>query len=100
MTPARLNPPTIVARLRLITEAVEDLRALENVTAAGLERDRPTRRIIERCLQLCVDAAAAINAHVAAAVLGDAPRDLPEGRQDEEALPPELSKALAAIGVR
>ena len=31
---------------------------------------------------------------------GDAPRDLPEGRQDEEALPPELSKALAAIGVR
>ncbi len=30
----------------------------------------------------------------------DAPDDLPEGRQDEEALPPELSKALAAIGVR
>ena len=30
----------------------------------------------------------------------DAPRDLPEGRQGEEALPPEMSKALAAIGVR
>lgn len=30
----------------------------------------------------------------------EAPRDLPDGRQDEEALPPELSKALAAIGVR
>ena len=30
----------------------------------------------------------------------DAPRDLPEGRQDEDPLPPELSKALAAIGVR
>ncbi len=30
----------------------------------------------------------------------DAPRDLPDSRQDEEALPPELSKALAAIGVR
>jgi hypothetical protein len=30
----------------------------------------------------------------------DAPRDLPDGRQNEEALPPELSKALAAIGVR
>lgn len=30
----------------------------------------------------------------------DAPRDLPDNRQDEEALPPELSKALAAIGVR
>ena len=30
----------------------------------------------------------------------DAPGDLPDGRQEEEALPPELSKALAAIGVR
>lgn len=30
----------------------------------------------------------------------DAPKDLPENRQDEESLPPELSKALAAIGVR
>jgi hypothetical protein len=30
----------------------------------------------------------------------DAPRDLPGARQNDEALPPELSKALAAIGVR
>lgn len=30
----------------------------------------------------------------------DAPQDVPEGRQDETPLPPELSKALAAIGVR
>lgn len=30
----------------------------------------------------------------------DAPADLPAGHQDEEALPPEMSKALAAIGVR
>ena len=30
----------------------------------------------------------------------DAPADLPDGAQAEEALPPELSKALAAIGVR
>lgn len=30
----------------------------------------------------------------------DAPRDLPDGRQSEEALPPDLSKALADIGVR
>ena len=32
--------------------------------------------------------------------VADAPRDLPQERQSEEALPPELSKALAAIGVR
>lgn len=30
----------------------------------------------------------------------DAPEDLPDGVQNEESLPPELSKALAAIGVR
>lgn len=30
----------------------------------------------------------------------DAPADLPDGRQMEEPLPPELSKALADIGVR
>jgi len=30
----------------------------------------------------------------------DAPADLADGAQTEEALPPELSKALAAIGVR
>ena len=30
----------------------------------------------------------------------DAPEDLPENRQSEDQLPPELSKALAAIGVR
>lgn len=30
----------------------------------------------------------------------DAPADLPDDRQEEEALPPDLSKALAAIGVR
>ena len=30
----------------------------------------------------------------------DAPADLSDGQQNEESLPPELSKALAAIGVR
>lgn len=30
----------------------------------------------------------------------DAPVDLPANRQDEDVLPPELSQALAAIGVR
>jgi len=31
---------------------------------------------------------------------GDAPRDLPQGRQSEDPLPPALSAALAEIGVR
>lgn len=31
---------------------------------------------------------------------GDAPRDLPDGRQSEDPLPPALSAALAEIGVR
>jgi uncharacterized protein YutE (UPF0331/DUF86 family) len=76
MTPARLNPPTIVARLRLITEAIEDLEALGEVTAEGLQQDRHSRRVVERCLELLVDAAAAINAHVAAALTRDPPTDM------------------------
>lgn len=32
--------------------------------------------------------------------VSDAPQDLPKNRQGEDPLPPELSKALAAIGVR
>ena len=32
--------------------------------------------------------------------LSDAPKDLPQGRQTEEALPTALTKALADIGVR
>lgn len=32
--------------------------------------------------------------------VADAPRDLPAGRENEDPLPPELSQALAAIGVR
>lgn len=30
----------------------------------------------------------------------DSPRDLPKGREAEEALPPELARALAEIGLR
>lgn len=78
MTPTRLNPATVTARLRLIDEAVSDLVALGEITPERLRRERLTRRVVERCLQVCVDAAAAVNAHVAAAVIGSAPRDLTE----------------------
>lgn len=62
---------------------------------------------IRRCAIVCKSGLIRVEATPKRAFQGwryltvdDAPRDLPEGRQDEEALPPELSKALAAIGVR
>ena len=76
MTPARLNAQTVVDRLRLITEALDDLASIEEISSARLQEERLTRRVVERCLQLCVDAATAVNAHVAAATIDEVPRDL------------------------
>lgn len=76
MTPRRLDPVSVGARLRLMQEALEDLEALGPVDRARLEQDRLTRRALERILTHLVDTAAAVNAHVVGAVLGHAPRDL------------------------
>lgn len=76
MTPRRLDPFTVAARLELMREAIEDLEAIGQVDAARLHEERLTRRVVERCLEHLVDVAAAVNAHIAGAVLGRAPRDL------------------------
>lgn len=62
---------------------------------------------IRRCAVVCKPGLIRVEATPKRAFQGwrylpveDAPRDLPQGRQDEDVLPPELSKALAAIGVR
>ncbi|MGH3666089.1 MAG: type VII toxin-antitoxin system HepT family RNase toxin [Egibacteraceae bacterium] len=78
MTPRRLDPATVGEKLRLLDEALEDLESLGEVDAAHLRSDRATRRIVERCIAHLVDVAAQINAHAAAAITGDAPRDLSE----------------------
>lgn len=82
MTPRRLDPDTVTARLELLREAIEDLESLGRVDAERLRGDRLTRRVVERCLEHLVDVAAAVNAHIAGAVLGRAPRDLTSSFDD------------------
>lgn len=78
MTPRRLDPDTVEARLALLRAAMDDLRALGEVTAERLHTDRPALRVVERCLTHLVDLAVEVNAHVAGARLGEVPRDLAE----------------------
>lgn len=78
MTPRRLDPASVAARLRLMTDALADLRAVGPVGVDRLQEDRVARRAVERCLSHLVDTAAAINAHLAGALLDEAPRDLAE----------------------
>lgn len=78
MTPRRLDPATVTARLRLLHDALDDLAALGDVDTDRLRRDRLARRVVERCLSHLVDTASAINAHLVGAALGHAPRDLAE----------------------
>lgn len=84
--------------MRLIAEAIEDLPALGEVTAMRLQDDRHTRRIVEPCIELLVDAASSINnGHVAATVAGDPPRDLTESFDKAAAvglLPADLASRL------
>lgn len=78
MTPRRLDRATVTARLRLIHDALDDLAALGDVDVERLQGDRLARRVVERCLAHLVDTAAAVNAHLVGAALGQAPRDLAE----------------------
>jgi len=73
MTPRRLDPTTILVRLRLIEDLLTDLREIGEVSPNRLRRERFTRHVVERVLTQLVDIANAINTHVAAAELDRAP---------------------------
>lgn len=104
MTPRRLDPATVTARLRLIHDALDDLAALGDVDVARLRDDRLSRRVVERCLAHLVDTAAAVNAHLVGAALGRAPRDLAESFDlavEAGILPHELGQRLrSSAGMR
>lgn len=104
MTPARPDVGVVGRRLRALTDAVGDLRRLEGIDAAGLRADPIARAAAERLLQVAVDLAVDVNAHLAAAVLGRAPAT---GRESFSAaaeggiLSRELADLLApAAGLR
>ncbi|GAB3715209.1 type VII toxin-antitoxin system HepT family RNase toxin [Mariniluteicoccus flavus] len=64
MTPRDLSTSTIVARLQLMRELLDDLASVGDPTADHLRDDRLLRRAVERVLTQLVDLAADINQHV------------------------------------
>lgn len=73
MTPAGLDRQVVARRLRLLRETLDDLRPLGQLDAEALRGDPIRRAAVERFIQVLVDLAADINAHVVVAHLGAAP---------------------------
>ena len=88
MTPRRLDPDAVTAKLELMAEALDVLEGVGHPDAAALRHDPLLRGGVERFLMLLVDQAVAINLHLAGALGGEVPRDYTAS-----------FAALAAVGV-
>lgn len=73
MTPARPDIDVVERRLRSLQGTLTDLGRLEGTGADELRADPITRAAAERLLQVAVDLAVDINAHLATSLLGQAP---------------------------
>jgi uncharacterized protein YutE (UPF0331/DUF86 family) len=73
MTP-RLDPSSVEHRLITMRKAIGHLDSVGPVDTARLDSDPATGLVVERNLSLLLDLAFAINSHVSAAVLGEAPQ--------------------------
>ncbi|MGV1007198.1 MAG: type VII toxin-antitoxin system HepT family RNase toxin [Dermatophilaceae bacterium] len=75
MTPPPFDPHVVQTRLVLIGQLLGDLEQAGEVSAAALGDDRMLRHAIERVLSQIVELAVAVNSHVSATQLAQAPRD-------------------------
>lgn len=73
MTPGRPDAGVIERRLRAIQEALRDLDHLAQMDPAALGSESIRRAAGERLIQVAVDQAVDINAHLVTSVLGEAP---------------------------
>ncbi len=73
MTPNPLDVDVIARRLRLLSDALHDLRSIGEIGRDRYASDPLTRAAAERLLQVVVDLAIDVNAHISAARLGRAP---------------------------
>lgn len=73
MTPRRLDPDVVAERLRLLQQTLDDLEPQRTVTPEHLTADSLLRAGVERLLQVAVDLAIDVNAHVVVAATGRAP---------------------------
>jgi len=68
-----IDAAVVQERLRLIRELLDDLSDIGEVTASRLRRERITRHAVERIVTQLVDLSVAVNSHLAAALLSEAP---------------------------
>lgn len=78
MSPTSVDRDSVARRLRLLEETLTSLEPLRDVTVERLHGEPLTRAAAERLLQVAVDLAFDINAHLAVAFLGRSPET---GRQ-------------------
>lgn len=78
MTPMRLNPDSLHEKLAHMTDLLRRLEELGPMTRERLAADGVERAAAERWLTLLVEAAVAINLHVAATRFGRVARDYTE----------------------
>lgn len=75
MSPRRLDPESVTAKLRLMDPLVRRLGEFGGVTGDELRADLDRRLVAERLLTLLVETAAAVNGHIAGATGGPVPED-------------------------
>lgn len=83
MTPKSLDADVVRSRLALMLETLGELEALRGRTAEHLAARPLERAAAERLVQVMIDVAIGINAHIVAALAGRAPET---GRQSFEQL--------------
>jgi uncharacterized protein YutE (UPF0331/DUF86 family) len=76
MTPRKLDDESILSKLSAMRRLLRELSSMGDFDRRRLESHFPDQLVAERVLTAVVDRAAAINTHVAAVELNEAPHDL------------------------
>ncbi len=104
MSPAELDREVVGRRLRLLRQTLADLLPLGQLEVDVVKADPVCRAAIERFIQVLVDLAADINAHIVLARLGAAPTTTADSFRlaaEVGVLPVELAERLIpATGLR
>lgn len=104
MTPRDLAPGVLTSRLSLMSQLLEDLDALGEITEERLRSDRLARLALERILTQLVDLATDVNQHIASSILDRVARDYRDSFSlvaDVEAVERTLADDLApSVGLR
>jgi uncharacterized protein YutE (UPF0331/DUF86 family) len=104
MSPRRLDPDSVAAKLRLMEPLLDRLADLAGVTGEDLRRDLDRRLVVERILSVLVETAVAVNGHIAGSAGVPVPEDYRSSfaaAASAGAIPDDLARRLApSTGLR